>query len=84
MQSAMLKLHTPEKAPPEKARAGEGEAKPAKSARPPKTGEAPVAAEQLAPAAAEVDSKPAEQPAAATEKKGAFKSLFKKFLPDQN
>ena len=78
MQSAMLKLHTPEKA-----RAGEGEAKPAKSARLPKMGEAPVAAEQQAPTGAALESKPVEQPAVATEKNGAFKSLFKKFLPDQ-
>jgi PTH1 family peptidyl-tRNA hydrolase len=83
MQSAMLKLHTSDKAPPEKARAGEGEAKPAKSARSPNPSETPVAAEQPAPTAAAVESKPAEQPAAATEKKGAIKSLFKKFLPDQ-
>jgi peptidyl-tRNA hydrolase, PTH1 family len=82
MQSAMLKLHTPDK-PPEKARAADGEAKPAKAARTPKSEQTHVEPAKPAPAATAVAAKSAEQPAAATEKKGALKSLFKKFLPDQ-
>jgi PTH1 family peptidyl-tRNA hydrolase len=77
LQSAMLKLHTPEKAPLEKARAPEVETPPAKAAQP------PTAPAKPAPVAAAVESKPAEQPPATTEKKAGFKSLFKKFLPDQ-
>jgi peptidyl-tRNA hydrolase, PTH1 family len=86
MQSAMLKLHTPEKTParaPEKAGADDGEAKPAKAARPAPPKQAPAAAEKPAPAPAAVEAKPAKQAPAATEKKGALKSIFKKFLPDQ-
>jgi PTH1 family peptidyl-tRNA hydrolase len=82
MQGAMLKLHTPEKTPakaPEKARAPAGEAKSAKTARPPKADKGPATP---APAAAAVEAKQDEHPAAASEKKGALKSLFKKFLPD--
>ena len=85
MQNAMLKLHTPEKTParaPEQADADGAEAKPAKAARPAQPKQAPAAAEQPAPVAAAVAAKPAEHAPAATEKKGALKSLFKKLLPD--
>ncbi len=92
MQSAMLKLHTPDKTParaPEKARKPDAAATPAKPPKPPKppkvdtAGKAPVQETKPALAAAEVEAKKDEQPASASEKKGAFKSLFKKFLPDQ-
>jgi peptidyl-tRNA hydrolase, PTH1 family len=79
LQSAMLKLHTADAAA-EKSAAAEAKpkaAKAAKTARVPKE-DKPAAEPAPAPVAAE-----AATPAVAPEKKGALKSLFKKFLPDQ-
>jgi PTH1 family peptidyl-tRNA hydrolase len=96
LQSAMLKLHTPDK-PVEKAVTSEA-TKPAKSAKPakqPKTEKtttpqaAPAAATvatapapTAAPAVTEVAAAPAGPAASAPEKKSGLKSLFKKLLPD--
>src|SRR4051812_37839531 len=76
LQSAMLKLHTPDPAV-EKTAVQETKPKTPKAAR---TAKAEPPAVEPAPAAAA--SNP-EMPAAAPGKKGAFKSLLKKFLPDQ-
>jgi PTH1 family peptidyl-tRNA hydrolase len=89
MPGVMLKLHTVEKAPakavekapektpakvkeraPEQASATAPDAKPAKRPK----AEKPVVTEPPAPE---------PQPAAAAEKKGGLKSLFKKFIPDK-
>ena len=78
MQSAMLKLHTVEKAAAKPRPAAAGEA--ATRAQALKPEQAPVEAQSPPPSAAvamKVD------PAAADEKKGGLKYLFKKFLPDQ-
>jgi PTH1 family peptidyl-tRNA hydrolase len=76
LQSAMLKLHTPDTAVEKSA--GQ-DAKP-RTPKPARATKADKPAVEPAPVA--VAAKP-DVPAAAPEKKGAFKSLLKKFLPDQ-
>jgi PTH1 family peptidyl-tRNA hydrolase len=86
MQSAMLKLHTPdkppakapEKAPPEKPRAAIAKAKPVPATSPKPDDTPPTPAKEHAPADPVVD----EKKSAPAEKAGGLKSLFKKFLPD--
>jgi len=76
LQSAMLKLHTPDTAA----------AKPAGQETKPKTPKAPRAPKPEQPAVeavSEVVAAKPEVPEAAPAEKGALKSLFKKFLPDQ-
>jgi PTH1 family peptidyl-tRNA hydrolase len=79
MQSAMLKLHTPDKTPESSKPAAPKVDKTARAVK----AEKPPDVAPVAPVHTVLETKPATPSAGTGDKKGALKSLLKKFLPDQ-